>query len=145
MLMQPGPTIRLVVAILLSGTCLILMSASTEARRSSASILRMLDTNHDGHVDLAEAKSAASMLFDRLDQDKDGTLDAKELHGRLTKKDLTSEGKERTTLTKAEYLAIVEERFKKADVNNDGKIVLKELDSPAGGALTKLLTYVIIE
>ena len=93
MLMQPGPIIRLVVAILLSGTCLVLMSASTEARRSSASILRMLDPNHDGHVDLAEAKSAASMLFDRLDQDKDGTLDAKELHGRLAKKDLTTEGK----------------------------------------------------
>ena len=143
MLMQPGRTIPLIVAILLSGTCLVLMSASSEARRSSASILRMLDTNRDGHVDLAEAKSAASTLFDRLDQDKDGTLDVKELHGRLTKKDLTTEGKERTTLDKGEYLAIVEERFKKANVSNDGKIVLKELDTPAGGALTKLITYVI--
>jgi hypothetical protein len=36
--------------------------------------IRMLDTDNDGTVDLAEAKKAASALFDRLDPDHDGTL-----------------------------------------------------------------------
>jgi len=35
----------------------------------------------DGTVDLAEAKKAAGDLFDKLDTDKDGTLDVKELKG----------------------------------------------------------------
>jgi Ca2+-binding EF-hand superfamily protein len=43
----------------------------------------MFDTDNDGTVDLAEAKKAASALFDRLDRRKDGTLHRRELRGRL--------------------------------------------------------------
>src|SRR5258707_12233571 len=35
----------------------------------------MFDTDNDGTIDLMEAKKAASAVFDRLDRDKDGTLD----------------------------------------------------------------------
>ena len=45
--------------------------------------IRMLDTDNDGTVDLAEAKKAASALFDKLERDHDGTLDKRELAGRL--------------------------------------------------------------
>ena len=45
----------------------------------SQSLLKTLDPDHDGTVDLAEAKSAASKLFDKLDRDHDGTLDKREL------------------------------------------------------------------
>jgi hypothetical protein len=38
-------------------------------------ILKALDTDNDGTVDLAEAKAAGSKLFDKLDRDHDGTLD----------------------------------------------------------------------
>jgi Ca2+-binding EF-hand superfamily protein len=54
-------------------------------------------------------------LFDRLDPDKDGTLD------------------------KREYLAVVEQRFKAANPDNDGTLDAKELRSPAGRALLRLL------
>ena len=43
------------------------------------------------------------------------------------------------TLTKDEYLAIVERLFKKADVNNDGTLDAKELKSKAGRALKRLI------
>jgi hypothetical protein len=42
----------------------------------SQSLLKRLDPDNDGTVDLAEAKSAASKLFDKLD--RDGTLDKRE-------------------------------------------------------------------
>jgi len=100
----------------------------------------MFDTDNDGTVDLAEAKKAASAVFDRLDKDKDGTLDRRELHGRLSAKELAAADPDKdSTLTKNEYLAVVEQRFKAADPDNDGTLDAKELRSHAGRALVRLL------
>ena len=60
------------------------------AEVSRIDTIRMLDTDNDGTVDLAEAKKAASALFDRLDPDHDGTLDKRELAGRLSAKELAA-------------------------------------------------------
>ena len=43
------------------------------------------------------------------------------------------------TLTKDEYLAVVEKRFKAADKDNDGTLSSWELHTPAGKALVRLL------
>jgi Ca2+-binding EF-hand superfamily protein len=43
------------------------------------------------------------------------------------------------TLTKDEYLAIVEQRFKAADTDNDGTLTPRELQTKAGRALLRLL------
>ena len=60
--------------------------------------------------------------------------------GRLSKKDLEAADPDKDgTLTKDEYLALVEARFKAADPDNDGKLDAKELNSPAGKDLVKLL------
>jgi Ca2+-binding EF-hand superfamily protein len=102
--------------------------------------LKLLDPDNDGTVDLAEAKKAAGTLFDKLNKDADNTLDAKELKGHLSKKDLEGADPDKDgTLTKDEYLALVETRFKAADPDNDGKLDAKELDSKAGKDLVKLL------
>ena len=102
--------------------------------------LRGLDLDGDGTVDLEEANKAASALFDRLDTDHEGTLDARELRGRLSAKDLAAGDPDKDkTLTKDEYLAIVARRFKAADTDNDGTLDARELRSPAGRALLKLL------
>ena len=42
-------------------------------------VLKALDTDGDGTVDIEEAETAASKVFHALDRDKDGTLDAQEL------------------------------------------------------------------
>jgi len=98
------------------------------------------DTDNDGTVDLAEAKKAASALFDKLDKDKDGTLDQRELRGRLSAKELAMADPDKDgTLTRDEYLAVVEQRFKAADPDNDGTLDAKEMASRAGRALVRLL------
>ena len=100
----------------------------------------MFDTDNDGTVDLAEAKKAASAMFDKLDPDHDGTLDKRELARRLTPKEFAAADPDRDgTLTKDEYLAVVEQRFKAADPDNDGTLDAKESRSRAGRALVRLL------
>jgi EF-hand domain pair/EF hand len=101
----------------------------------------LFDADNDGTVDLDEAKKAAGALFDKLDTDKDGTLDFKELKGRLTHKEFTAADPDNDgTLSKDEYLAMVEERFKAADPDNDGTVSAAEFKTHAGQSLTKLLS-----
>jgi Ca2+-binding EF-hand superfamily protein len=79
-------------------------------------------------------------VFDKLEKDNDGTLDHKELQGRISAKDwAVADPDNDKTVSKDEYLAYVEVLFKKADPDNDGTIDAKELASPAGHALLRLL------
>jgi Ca2+-binding EF-hand superfamily protein len=83
-------------------------------------------------LDLAEAKSPAlKKLFDKLDRDHEGTLDKRELCGRLNAKDSTDTDNDGTSNN--EFLALVEKRFKAADPDNDGTIDRKELKRSAVG------------
>jgi Ca2+-binding EF-hand superfamily protein len=114
------------------------LPALAKSRRMG--LIAMLDTDHDGTVDLAEAKAAASVLFDKLERDKDGTLDKHELARRLSAKELAAADPDHDgTLTKDEYLAVVAQRFAAADPDHDGTLDAKELQSPAGRALLRLL------
>jgi len=98
------------------------------------------DVDHDSTVDIDEAKKAASDLFDKLDTDKEGTVSIKELHGRLSSKDFAGADPDKDkTLTKDEYLAVVEKRFKAADTDNDSTVSADEFRTPAGRALEQLL------
>jgi Ca2+-binding EF-hand superfamily protein len=102
--------------------------------------IKMFDPDHDGTLDLAEVKHAASEIFAKLDPDHDGTLDARELRGRLSKKELAAADPDHDgTLTMDEYLAVVEQRFNTANPDNDGTLDAKELKSPAGRALLRLM------
>jgi Ca2+-binding EF-hand superfamily protein len=75
-----------------------------------------------------------------LDTDKDGTLDFKELKGRLTHREFTAADPDKDgTLTKDEYFAVFEGRFKAADPDNDGTVSAAAFKTPAGRALNKLL------
>ena|SRR6516165_715557 len=106
----------------------------------SQSLLKTLDPDNDGTVDLVEAKTAAGKLFDKLDRDHDGTLDRRELRGRLNAKDFAAADPDKNgTLDKNEFLALVEKRFKAADPDNDGTLDAKELKSAAGRSLVRLL------
>ena len=109
-------------------------------RRRVAPPSRAIDPDNNGTLDLNEAKAAASKLFDKRETDKDGTVTAKELQGRLSKKDLAAGDPDKDgTLTKDEYLAIVESRFKAANPDADGTIDCKEAKTKAGRDLLRLL------
>ena len=117
-----------------------LVGAATPARAKDSSLVGQFDTDHDGTVDLAEAKKAASDMFDKLDVDHDGTLTFKELRGRMSRKEFAAADTDKDgTLTKEEYLAFVEQRFKAADKDHDGTLSNWEFQTPKGRALVRLL------
>jgi hypothetical protein len=128
-----------VLNVLVIGSVLVAgLPAFAEARRPSA--IQKFDTDNDGTLDLNEVKKAGGALFDKLDRDHDGTLDRSELRGRLSAKEFAAADPDKDgTLTKDEYLAVVEQRFKAADPDNDGTLDAKELSTPAGRALLRLL------
>jgi Ca2+-binding EF-hand superfamily protein len=130
---------RAVLRTLFTGSFAVLgLPAFAKSRRVDA--VRMFDTDNDGTIYLEEAKKAASAVFDRLDRDHDGTLDSRELAGRLNAKELAAADPDHDkTLTKEEYLAVVEQRFKAANPDNDGTLDAKEFATGAGKALLRLL------
>ncbi len=119
---------------------IIVGSPAAFAKKDPAATIKLFDTDNDGTIDLAEAKKAATALFDKLETDKDGKITAKELQGRLSKVDLAAADPDKdSSLTKDEYLALVDARFKAADPDNDGKLDAKEIATPAGHALVRLM------
>src|ERR1700738_4915987 len=102
--------------------------------------IKLFDTDKEGTLDLAEVKKAASALFAKLDRDHDGTLDRRELAGRLSAGELAAADPDHDgTLTADEYLAIVEQRFNAANADSDGTLDAKELATKAGQKLMRLL------
>jgi Ca2+-binding EF-hand superfamily protein len=110
------------------------------ADANAASPIATYDTDKDGTLDIAEVKKAAGATFDKLDKDNDATVDRKEVGNRMTGKEFAAGDPDNDkTLTKDEYLAIVEQLFKAADKDNDGTLSAAELHSKAGRALLRLL------
>jgi hypothetical protein len=112
------------------------------AKQKSCKALNIIDPDNDGEMTLAEAQKRAGLVFDKLNKDKkkDSTLDAKELRGRMTAKELKAANPDNDgTLDKAEYLSAVAVRFKAANPDGDVTIECDELKTKAGKALYKLL------
>jgi Ca2+-binding EF-hand superfamily protein len=138
--MKLTPVKTLTLASLLAISPPVAMVVTSASPAFAASALQTLDPDKDGTVDLNEAKTAASALFDKLDVDHDGTLDRKELGNRISAEDWkTADPDNDKTISKDEYLAFVEVAFKRANPDNDGTIDAKELKTPAGRALLRLL------
>src|ERR1700732_4370949 len=130
---------RTIVLAFTAGTLLAGVSPVLAKSRHS-NWIRMFDTDNDGTVDLAEAKKAASALFDKLDRDHDGTLEKVDLAGRLSAKELAAADPDYDgTLTVDESLAFVGPRFDAANPDKDGTWDDKELNTGAGRALLRLL------
>jgi len=107
---------------------------------SDYELLKGLDGNHDGAVDLDEATKAARAVFEMIDRDGDGRLTRHELSGRLSVRELRAADTDHDgTLNIVEYLALVAARFHAADGDVDGTLTAGELRSKAGRALLRLL------
>jgi Ca2+-binding EF-hand superfamily protein len=124
-------------AVILGITCAV---SQTFAANRVSGALRFLDADHDGTIDLNEARTAAAATFDRLDRDHDGTLSGRELSGRMSARELAAEDPDHDgTLTKDEYAAAVEKRFKAANRDSDDTLDARELASGPGRALLRLV------
>jgi Ca2+-binding EF-hand superfamily protein len=127
-------------SILSISAALLAGGSDTALAASRGNPIKMFDTDADGTLDLAEVKKAATALFARLDPDHDGTLDRRELTGRMSARELAAADPDHDgTLTLDEYLAVVEHRFNAANPDGDGTLDAKELNTPAGRALLRLL------
>lgn len=105
-----------------------------------AALMKVINPDGDGTVDLAEAKAAGAATFKKLDPDADGTLDAKELAGRVDKDDFAAANPDGDgTIDQNEYDALIETRFAAANPDNDGTLDEAELKSKAGQALLSLI------
>jgi len=107
---------------------------------SKHGVMQTLDPNGDGTIDLAEARKVAGAVFDRIDHNKDGLVNKRELGGRVTPQEFAAADRNRDgKLSKDEYLSVVEKRFKAADPANTGKVSERELFSRTGRPLARLL------
>jgi Ca2+-binding EF-hand superfamily protein len=108
--------------------------------------MKTVDTDKNGTINLNEAKSAAAAVIVKIDVDHNGILDQKELGERYTTLQtmLPSPNpfmfwKSKATVTKEDYLSLVETRFKAADPDKDGTLDAKELATESGQELLKLV------
>ena len=127
-------------SIILISAAFLPMTGSAASAASRGDPIKLFDTDADGTLDLAEVKKAATALFARLDPDHDGTLDRRELAGRLSAREFAAADPDHDgTLSLDEYLAVVEQRFNAANPDRDGTLDARELSTPAGRALLRLL------
>ncbi len=107
---------------------------------SATDVVSKYDSDNDKTLDLNEVKAAAAAHFDRLNKDGDSTLEASEVKGVLGPKAFKAADTDHDgTLSKDEYLALVEKLFKQADADHDGTLSAAELQSRPGKALVRLI------
>lgn len=127
-------------SILLISTAFLVGGSAPVLAAPRGNPIRMFDTDADGTLDFDEVRKAAAALFARLDRDHDGTVDRRELAGRLSARELAAADPDHDgTLSLDEYLAIVQQRFHAANPDGDWTLDAKELATPAGRALLQLL------
>jgi Ca2+-binding EF-hand superfamily protein len=119
----------------------VLLGFSSPALAARGVSFQAIDSSGDGKVDLDEIKKAAAAKFDALDRNRTGTLTRREVGRlRLSRKDFAAAYPDKDgTLSKDEYLAIVEQRFKAADTKKQGYLTLAEFNSRAGLPLRRLV------
>jgi len=106
----------------------------------AAAVVAKYDKDNDKTLDWNEVQAAASAHFDALNKDADGTLDRNEVKGVISKTMFKAADNDQDgTLSKAEYLDLVNKLFKQADTDNDATLSAKELRSNTGRTLKRLI------
>ena len=100
-----------------------------------------IDRNRDGLLDLDEVKRAAGLLFDQLDAGRGGKLTRAQLgRHRITAAQFRAADSDHSgTLTKTEFLALVEQQFGAADTDHDGTLSRAEFESRNALPLRRLI------
>lgn len=120
--------------------CVVGLSATSAHAMSGAEVLKAINHDNDQTLELPEAIAAAAGVFDGLSKDKGQTVTRTDTSDRLNESDWSKVNKDRDqTLELDEWLTVARTRFNAADANHDGKLDAKELDSPAGQSLVKIM------
>ncbi len=103
-------------------------------------VLTPIYSANTGALSHIEAIALAGAAFDALNTDQDGSLDARELQGRMSPAEIANEDPDKDgTLDKGEYLAAVDARFGAVNGKAGNILGCRELRSKAGEALLRLL------
>ena len=130
------------------GISLALMVAAAPAlaqeNMSPAAFLHVVNQNDDKTISQKEVDAYAAKQFDAINQNKDNTLSQKELAGRISEAGFKTANTDYDkpadhTISKAEFMSYVDRLFKEANDNPDGTLSVKELSTPAGEKLIRLL------
>ena len=117
-----------------------LMGGITAAQTPPATVVADHDKDNDQTLDLAEVKAAAGARFDKLNKDTDQTLETHEVKGVIGNKMFAAADTDHDgSLSKDEYLALVEKLFKETDIDHDGTLSVNELKSKSGQMLIRLI------
>jgi hypothetical protein len=117
----------------------IILAGSPAAAMSGAEVLKMLNHDQDQSLEIPEVITAATATFNKINPDRDMTLEAAETKHILRAeewKQFNVDGD--STLELDEWLAIARARFKAADTAGSGKLTAAELDTPAGQSLIQM-------
>ena len=99
-----------------------------------------IDLDHNGRIDEQEAQAAGRAVFQRLDANRDGNLDAPEIDGRLGPAVLkAADPGADSALNAEEYAALITARFKAANTDADGKVDQNELKTLTGALLLLMI------
>lgn len=126
----------------------LLLFGSSGARASDVphlrKMFRWMDANNDREIQFSELVEARALLFDRLDANRDGLLDAEELRAtakrandrrragtasadhvtaQAERMDADSDGR----VSREEFSRFIPDRLARADANGDGSLSLREL------------------
>ena len=122
-------------AFFLAASSAVVLAGPVARAADASSTLKMVDTDNDKTIDMAEADKAAMAHFKAADTDHEGTLDSKEAGMNVSAADPDKDG----TLDQAEYKKAVATTFKDTDTDNDGTVDAKELATPAGEKLSAMM------
>jgi hypothetical protein len=83
---------RCAVALVVNAVSWVLPGGISVSAETTADAIKMIDTDKDGTIELAEAKAAAAAVFLKLDTGHDGIIGAKDLAGRMVTPEQFSQG-----------------------------------------------------
>ena len=122
------------------GAVLACLIAAPGLAMSGADALKQLNHDADQTIELPEVFNRAVQRFNDLNKDNDLTLEKAEVQGLVTDAEWKQHNRDHDgALELDEWLKIVRARFTAADTDGDGRLTAKELESPAGQSLLKLV------
>ncbi len=121
---------------------LILCSTTAYAQSDPAAFLSKVNKDNDKTISLSELNTYAAAKFGELNTKGPKSLSRTEVGGRLSDSDFKAANngnKKDMTLSKREFVKYVDYLFKEANTKGDKTLSVRELNSPAGQKLIKLL------